>query len=32
MLQKEFLLVPRRTQAQTAPNILDDTVVELEEY
>ena len=26
------LLYARRTQAQTAPNILDDTVVELEEY
>ena len=26
------LLYARRTQAQTAPNLLDDTVVELEEY
>ena len=26
------LLYARRTQAQAAPNILDDTVVELEEY
>ena len=26
------LLYARRTQAQTAPNILDDTMVELEEY